>query len=267
MDLDGAFARAFADAFGGVPMRDARWLEPHATGRLSPREAGRDAVLVVFADTADWRGRDADARDMLDDAERDRAARQRQPAEREVRHLAYALRRWLLARLLGRTPASLQLARDALGHSRLAGGGAHASLSHAGTVVAVAADAIAPVGIDLEPRTRAAEMAGIAHEVCDPGELARLHADPEALLDTWVRKEAFLKAEGVGLSRAMTGFAAPADARLPSRSLPGRIHALRMLDPGPAWAAAIASAPARPVRQGWLRPPHARVSGAGPPPA
>ena len=61
------------------------------------------------------------------------------------------------------------------------------------------------------------------------------------MLALWVRKEAFLKAAGIGLQREMQTFAAPQNALL---ELPeGGTVRVRMLDVGPQWVAAVASAP------------------------
>jgi 4'-phosphopantetheinyl transferase len=110
--------------------------------------------------------------------------------------------------------------------------------------------------VDIESSNRASVMPELAERVCHPHEMAelRLLAEParsEALLALWVRKEAYLKAAGIGLQREMGTFAAPRDALL---ELPGgELTRVRMLEAGPHWVAAVAGAPEVPIASRWLR--------------
>jgi 4'-phosphopantetheinyl transferase len=133
------------------------------------------------------------------------------------------------------------------------------SLSHAGhRAVAIAINRTGPVGVDLEEASRATAMAEIAEQVCHPLETAGLacmdvSAANEAMLAIWVRKEAFLKAAGIGLQREMRTFAAPDKAllRLPD----GRWSRTQILDAGRTWMAAVSSDPAVPLTCAWVHPP------------
>ncbi|HUX69727.1 MAG TPA: 4'-phosphopantetheinyl transferase superfamily protein [Cellulomonadaceae bacterium] len=75
----------------------------------------------------------------------------------------------------------------------------HISVTHAAGLVMVAATDVGRVGVDCEPLAGAL-VPGFADVALAPQERASLTgAPPDALLRTWVRKEALLKAAGRGL--------------------------------------------------------------------
>lgn len=125
--------------------------------------------------------------------------------------LAYALHRLVLGQLLSMDPCDVPLTRDRHGCPRVEDRACQTSLSHAQDAVAIAVSMAGPVGVDIEHASRAASMETIADEVLHPSE----RIDPnhlraqrgQSLLETWVRKEAFLKASGVGLLVPMPAFA------------------------------------------------------------
>lgn len=206
-------------------------------------------VLVAMFDLEDWRAWLAQAAALVDAQEAARVARQRLQANREVLVLAYALHRLLLSQVLGCASAEVPLGRDAKGCPRLRDDRLFTSLSHAGQGVAIAIAGAGPVGIDVEPADRAPEMPELAGRVAHPAELpglAKLAPDTlgEALLAMWVRKEALLKAAGIGLECEMDSFVAPWDVALPlpGDTFPGRSVELRALDT-PGWACAAAVPP------------------------
>lgn len=115
---------------------------------------------------------------------------------------AHALLRLLLAELTGTPPQDHSLDRwcttcggphgkPVLRHPLLHVGVA----TTAGTVAAAVTDA-GPVGVDLET-VAAADFAGFAGVALGPGEVARTAAERAR---AWVRKEAVLKATGLGLT-------------------------------------------------------------------
>ena len=222
-----------------------------------------DALLALFFDLAAWRPWLHEALSLLDEAEQARVRRKHRPNDRDELALAYALHRLVLGSVLGQDPTAVALDRDGSGRPYLPGDALHTSLSHADGFAAVAVSRLGAVGIDLELATRAAEMPAIADHVWHPDEAKALAALPEAeqaiaLLQLWVRKEALLKAAGIGLSREMHSFVAPAEQALP---LPladggdGPVRAIvRMLDVGPAWLAALASVDGNGPRVAWLHP-------------
>jgi 4'-phosphopantetheinyl transferase len=99
------------------------------------------------------------------------------------------------------------------------------SISHSRTLVAVAASAAGPVGVDVEdvyPR----EVAGLARRWFDPSELEWMARQPDeltAFLDLWTAKEAVGKALGLGLRTAGLRRRMP----LPVHVLPGQVQRMR----------------------------------------
>lgn len=218
-----------------------------ASGLAAQARAG---VLAVVFDLEHWRAHLAEARSLLDAAEAARVARLRHAADREALALTYALHRLLLAQVLGQETREVGLHRDAKGCPRLPGNAWHTSLSHAAGHAAFCVSRHGPVGIDLEPVERAADAASIEERVLHPAEaseLGALHgaARARALLERWVRKEALLKAAGVGLECPMETFRAPPGAALPlpGGPLAGRPSALHAVDAGPGWICALACPP------------------------
>lgn len=254
-----------ADA-GDAPARSARlrsvfadaWRrEDGALGCL----AGQD-MLALFFDLADWKPWLDDARLLLDEPELERVRRKQRTRDREDLALGYALHRLVLGCALGRDPERVALDRDPLGRPCLRDDALQTSLSHASAAVAIAVSRHGCVGIDLESTVRAVEMPEIAERVAHPTEAGELALLPEteraaALLRLWVRKEALLKAAGIGLAREMDSFRGPAGEALalPAADGPDGTEAIiHMLEIGPDWVAAIAGPPPAATRSFWLRP-------------
>lgn len=223
-----------------------RCLRDDGPALSAQAEAG---VLVAMFDLEDWRPYLAQAAALIDAQEAARVARQRLRPNRDVLVLAYALHRVLLSQVLGCASAEVPLARDAKGCPRLRDDRLFTSLSHAGQRVAIAITGAGPVGIDVEPASRAPDMPELAERIAHPDELRELAklapgALGEALLALWVRKEALLKAAGIGLEREMDSFVAPwgVALALPGDTFPGRSVELHALDV-PGWACAVAVPP------------------------
>lgn len=158
---------------------------------------------------------DGDGTGVLDAGEQRRAAAFAFDRHRLRYVNAHVALRGILAGQLGRTPAALRFVREPCPgcgepHGRPALADApsdvHFSLSHSGDLALVAL-AATPVGADVEeltPATVADELTAVLH----PRERAELAAlsDPSergrATSRAWVRKEAYLKGIGTGLSRA-----------------------------------------------------------------
>ena len=216
------------------------------------------AITVVLMRAGEWQPWLDQAQSLLSGAEAQRVARRHFQSDRNALALAYALHRLVLGRLLGLGATQVPLDRDPRGCPQLAGPLAYTSLSHADGLIAVAV-APAPVGVDIEPRQRTQVMAAIAHCVLHIDEVAALPSQDgparnAALLGIWVRKEAVLKAAGVGLSVPMESFAAPSRAHLALPALVAGPLQIRMLDVGPDGVAAVAGPAGVPVACHWLRP-------------
>jgi 4'-phosphopantetheinyl transferase len=197
-----------------------------------------------MADIGDWKSCLPSALTLLDAAENLRMRRKRNPGDREMLVLAYAMHRMLLGHALGMNPATVPLWRDAAGCPRVGDNLVHTSLSHAGDWIALAISRVGPLGVDIEPLSRMDMLLEMADATCAPSErpeLEALAADQRkrALLALWVRKEALLKAAGTGLSVEMSSFAAPEGPVPPMPMLRGGAW-LEMLDAGPGCLAALA---------------------------
>lgn len=239
-----------------MPLHDA--FERALPGNDWPRLA-HAGVLVALFDLRQWMPWLDDADGVLDTGQRQRAARQRLDSAKEELALAYALHRMVLGRALAMPAATVPLERDALGAPRIRGDAWFTSLSHAGGCAGVAVTGTGPVGIDLEPIARAGELPAIAHMVVSDAEASLLAGLPLSdralsLLATWTRKEAFLKAEGVGLAREMSEFDAADGAILPSARAKDGALRVQMLDAGAPWTAAIAAPPGAVAHPVWIVP-------------
>jgi 4'-phosphopantetheinyl transferase len=101
--------------------------------------------------------------------------------------------------------------------------GMRVSLSHASGVAAVAIGRDAAVGVDVERRDRVVDIDGLARDVLDDDELQAWRREPggrrkDAFLRLWTRKEAVLKALGVGLAGDLRAVVTSGHGRI--RSLP-----------------------------------------------
>jgi 4'-phosphopantetheinyl transferase len=248
--LRGAFVAAWRAGCDAVAGDDAWGL------------AGTHHVLALLFELEDWRPWLEDAHALLDEPELERVRRKHRVRDREELSLAYGLHRLVLGCVLGQDPARVALRRSPLGQPCLPGDTVQTSLSHVEGAVAIAVSRSGCVGIDFEPVARAAQMAEIAGRVAHASEaeaLAGLEPSQrlDALLALWVRKEALLKAAGIGLAREMDSFAAPIGVPV---ALPaadggdGAAAVIQMLDAGPDWVAAVAGMPTATTRTLWLRP-------------
>jgi 4'-phosphopantetheinyl transferase len=205
-------------------------------------------LVVALADAGDWKSYLPDASMLLDAAENLRMQRKRKQGDRDVLILAYALHRLLLGQVLGMDPMAVPLWRDAAGCPRVGDGNiVHTSLSHADGLVALAVSKAGPVGVDVESTARVDMLPEMADSICDPSERVELQevavdARGLALLALWVRKEALLKAEGIGLSREMSSFRAP-EGEVALGVGTGMKASLRMLEAGPGCLVAVAGPP------------------------
>ncbi len=203
--------------------------------------------LPERADPDDWR--------ILSSAERERAGRFLVPAvaARYV-HMRATLRR-VLSDLEGRPAASLVLQEGPNGKPALSPDGVHFNMSHSHGIGVIAVSADAPVGVDVE-RIQPIEV-DLIEPFFAPAERAALAAlsGPDrlrGLYRCWCRKEAYVKALGVGLSLPLDSFVVSVEAT-PEVVLAsnGRAEAWRLVSPDitDGYEAALAvRADGRPVR-------------------
>jgi 4'-phosphopantetheinyl transferase len=179
----------------------AEWGELHAWPRL---EAGQ--VHVWRADLALDQACQAQVYESLTDAERRGAARRRSAQDRQHAVASRGILRHLLGRYLEQSPSSIALALGPYGKLRLAGEPADLrfNLAHSGGLAALAFALGREVGVDLQERVPIdlgeLESSGFLSGG-EVRELQRLNGQQrdQAVLRCWTRKEALLKAMGVGM--------------------------------------------------------------------
>jgi 4'-phosphopantetheinyl transferase len=138
--------------------------------------------------------------------------------------------RALLASYLRVSPGEIAIHLDGHGKPGIdASHGLGFNLSHAGDLGLVAIGRAAHIGVDIEEMLPRSDMRALAASLFTPGEQAALAGVDDAALTgpflaCWTRKEAFLKALGLGLARepASVEVGIEADRRqVPVAGLPG----------------------------------------------
>lgn len=150
---------------------------------------------------------------VLDEQERQRAARFVRIRDRHSYLSAHLALRQLLGRRLDIPPRDVSFAREACplcaephGRPRVAGAdpGVHFSLSHSGELVLLGL-AGAPVGVDVEElpdEQVVVDLSGRLHPA-EQSEIAAAEQPQLAFARVWTRKEAYLKGIGTGLARSV----------------------------------------------------------------
>jgi 4'-phosphopantetheinyl transferase len=169
------------------------------------RVPGPGESIVLLMDGTNATGSPLGAMLLLDATEQARAARFRFQHHRSSYVLAHALWRIALGTCLGLEASRVPLTSTPAGQPLLPGSGLATSLSHSGHWVAIAICSAATIGIDIERSPTHMTLQVLLPTICTPTELAWLQHLPEsareqAALALWTRKEALLKAFGVGLT-------------------------------------------------------------------
>ncbi len=194
--------------------------------------------------------------DLLSPDERDRADRMLVPSHRETFVLARGTLRRLAGAYLDRPAGRLRFEYTPLGRPKLLPAdnpdGLEFSVSHSGGVVLLAFARGVAVGVDVERIRPRVDCDAIAERFFAPAERQSLAsmAGPErrtAFFTCWTRKEAVLKAVGLGISRGLGCVAVTCEPGVQPRIVAsnlGEITAeawsLRDLDAGPGCVAALA---------------------------
>ena len=163
-------------------------------------------------------------RDLLSGPEQARAARFVFEQHRVQFISAHAGLRLVLGTLLDIGPSAVTLVEGTHGKPRLAGSqpGLFFNLSHSHGVAAVAVSRDFEIGLDIE-MLRPADLSGVV-SFFSGGEQAALSRLPPAArtscaFATWTRKEAFVKATGLGLTMPLDSFDVSLDPDEPPRLL------------------------------------------------
>jgi 4'-phosphopantetheinyl transferase len=200
----------------------------------------------------------------LSQDERARANHFRRPEDRTRSIVSRTALRDLLARYVGAAPATLRFTAGPHGKPMLVPGSTDSppgfNVAHSGRVILLAFSAC-DVGIDVEQLRNDVEMEELARRFFAPEEVAAVHATPgarrvETFFRIWTRKEAFLKAQGAGLSAPLDTFSTTTRAGEPRAEVDGEIEGarwyLRDLDPATGYAGAVVtSRPAQVVTRDW----------------
>ncbi|QFZ85256.1 4'-phosphopantetheinyl transferase superfamily protein [Variovorax paradoxus] len=205
-----------------------------------------DAPVCRYVDLDNFT--DALPAQVLSDDERARAGRLRFPVDRQRFEAAHVALRQALCDHTGLPHAALALTTGAFGKPSLAGHPrTQFSLSHSQGLALIAIGGRGPLGADVEllrPVPDAASLAAAHFTRREQEALAALpaHERDRAFLTCWTRKEACLKAIGVGLLVSSQSFEvglAP-DCRSVELPVAGRTLVL-VLGPAPARADSVGS--------------------------
>ena len=175
-----------------------------------PTERVDCLAVSLTAPSADAQGL---LRSFLSAREIEIARRHRHEHDRANYVTRHAALRLILARYLKVSPASLVFAEETNGRPILASPAAplYFNLGSSGDIALLAVSCVAPVGVDVEKVREIANLPALARDHFAPTEFDDLNrlAPEERLFSffvTWTRKEAFVKATGLGLSFPLDGF-------------------------------------------------------------
>jgi len=147
-------------------------------------------------------------RGVLSDAERRRESNFAFERLRPPFVIAHAALRILLARQLGRAPSGLTFCEGPYGKPYLADRALEFNLSHSGSWALVAVDGHESLGVDIEAVEPRRVTLGLIRSVCSPRERAQFDRLTDelrvaAFFRLWTRKEAAIKALGMGMSQPL----------------------------------------------------------------
>lgn len=153
------------------------------------------------------------ARGVLADDEVAHLSRLVRPASRRQFRASRTLLRQALSRYADRAPGEWRFEREPLGRPRIvdAPDGLDFNVAHTQDLVVVAISRHRRVGVDVERTPATADLHTVRAKILTDRELRELDALPRTealsrLLRTWVLKEAYTKALGVGLQRGFGTF-------------------------------------------------------------
>ena len=207
------------------------------------RVTGGGVVLLWSVDLADPARPDLERlREVLDAPERARLDALRPPAARLRFAAARVALRTVLGSTVGREPAALVIGRGASGKPRLERSGPDGpgsegpafNLAHSGDVAAVAVGGGAELGVDVELRRPVPRLEAMIRYACTAAERAALARVDDAaeraerFLESWVRKEAVLKATGRGLREHPAKVEVGRGDRVAVRGEPAPVHVRSM---------------------------------------
>jgi 4'-phosphopantetheinyl transferase len=192
--------------------------------------------------------------EILSNEEKERAAQFRSPEDRLRFTRGRFFLRMLLGSYLGQQGAAVQLSRNRFGKPQLASTEDAAplqfNLSCSGGIALLALTRVGPVGVDVErvdPRNLDAAQVIFRGEVHDRFQALPTGIREAAFHNAWTRKEAVLKAAGLGIGEHLPGVEVTflPEERASINSLPPELAApalwsLHHLAPAPGYVRAVA---------------------------
>jgi len=160
----------------------------------------------------------------LSAAERARRDRLLRPEDQEAFTVCRAALRQRLGAQLGRAPSTLVFAENRYGKPHLIDRALCFNVSHSADHALIAISSHDEVGVDIEHQRPLHDMMALARRSFSPREQDALWRLPAPLrcagfFRCWSRKEAFIKAIGMGLSFSLDRFDVTLDPRVPARLL------------------------------------------------
>jgi len=143
--------------------------------------------------------------------ESQRAARFHFPEDRVRYIIAHGSLRIILSRYLNCGPNQLSFSVNEFGKPALDSHNLEFNLSHSGDFALIAVSGEQKVGVDVERIRSDMELESMARRFFSPDEVSELMALPPeerdiGFFNCWTRKEAYIKAQGLGLSLPLDSF-------------------------------------------------------------
>ena len=244
-----------------LPFKFIRFRRSHPSSSGAIQNGGLDknnmeilkkSIKVWNIHLPDHHGHISLYRSLLDSEELARAAKFRKPADAEVFILCRGLLRRILANCLHTEPAELRFNRNAQGKPFLEGGELDFNVSHSRDRLLIAITAGRAVGVDIEFRRSGLDMKSIAKRWFAPEErefFQTLEKPEDGFFEIWAKKEAYVKALGVGIYKDLNTFDVPLGEKpsFPNIGKNGQWF-FQTLEIDPGYAAAVVSeAPPVPV--------------------
>lgn len=168
----------------------------------APFAGPSDEIAIHIAGLAELRPFTDRFADLLDETERARWERFKFPVDKERFVLAHGLLRTLLGQALHIPPKALCFERGVHGKPFIRDSGIAFNLSDTKDALAIAIGYTEDIGLDLETTERTVDHVGVGEHYFTAEEQTAITNAPDGkrrFLEFWTRKEAVLKASGVGI--------------------------------------------------------------------
>lgn len=163
--------------------------------------AGDNRIVLLYADTDSFKGHFNALLKLLSESEKDQAGRFRRENQRDAYILNHSLLRIFLSRASGIPPKEILFKSEAAGKPYTeAEGLPHFNISDTDTTI-LQGFAPFPLGVDIEAVSPDMDIEPISGRFFSVREIRRIHKKGrEWFFKYWSRKEALLKATGIGIT-------------------------------------------------------------------